>query len=290
VGVLRNGCVSKLGGILVQRIFLSLVISSQYSPLINIGYIMANLLLKVGDSSGYDDGDILVAPNRKRIRCVHASHLCHTRLVPFNSDGYNSIVPINQTFLSKTNQYRFDRVSQTEVLRTDLLDNTTELFSDTTEQYIHVQEFINHQKEFPNHMIFGTEGNEFWYGKEISVDHDVWDDVWAKIEEEGAGREINFKHFPFTEIEHKHFLPLTLDNDFTDEECNEYVAPEVDEEDLDETGAPKLVSKRRCRYQWEAARLGVSSRNIRNRQIRVDILNVPVSKELVIEKPSRRVR
>jgi hypothetical protein len=249
---------------------------------------MANFLLKIGASSGYEDGDIIVAPNRKRIRSVYASHICHVDKVPFNTDGLRSSDELNLIYMSKTHQYRFNRVSEKEILRTDLLTGMVELFSDTTEQHIYVQEFINQQKTFGHHRIYGTSGNEFWFGKEIYPDHPVWNVVWGEIEQRTTERENKYKHFPFTEIEHRHFLPLTSQDDFNDETSSNYESSEYDDTVVDEVGTPTLVSKRKHTLEWRDANLGLSVEDIQNKRKHVDVLHIPLRRDLLVKKKARR--
>jgi hypothetical protein len=144
-----------------------------------------------------------------------------------------------------------------------------ELFSDTTEQHIYVQEFINQQKTFGHHRIYGTSGNEFWFGKEIYPDHPVWNVVWG-------------------EIEQRHFLPLTSQDDFNDETSSNYESSEYDDTVVDEVGTPTLVSKRKHTLEWRDANLGLSVEDIQNKRKHVDVLHIPLRRDLLVKKKARR--
>ena len=78
---------------------------------------MAELLLKVDDGSNYEDGDVLCAFNRRRIRWCHAQHLTTIRYDVFNGDGLRPVGSLAQKALELTKQYRFRRISRTEVRR-----------------------------------------------------------------------------------------------------------------------------------------------------------------------------
>lgn len=91
---------------------------------------MAELLLKVGDRSpadwDYKDGDVLCAFNRRRIRCVHAEHLCHVKAAGFNGGGLRPANSLARDFREACCQYRNERVSRYEIDRVDIATGSRE--------------------------------------------------------------------------------------------------------------------------------------------------------------------
>ena len=101
---------------------------------------------------------------------------------------YEGLRPANclaAKFMILTRQYRFDRLSTTHVLRTNLRTREAEEFSDRTNEkgeYIYVQKFIDRRVKSNRHLIFGQKGREFWFGGRRHVEHSDLDKVWAEIE------------------------------------------------------------------------------------------------------------
>src|SRR5687768_2274240 len=75
----------------------------------------------VGPDPAYQDGDIICAFNRRRCRCVHAQHICHPWKATPNAHGLLALSTVVHDYFEKTHQYRFERVSRLEVLRTNLI-------------------------------------------------------------------------------------------------------------------------------------------------------------------------
>lgn len=120
---------------------------------------VATIALKVGSGSGYEDGDILCCWNRRHIRCVHAQHICHVRTAARNGDGLIPLTHHARDWFEHTHEYRFERVSATEVRRTNLATLAEDVFSETPNedgQAIDVPLFIARRKLKPLHYLFGT--------------------------------------------------------------------------------------------------------------------------------------
>lgn len=81
---------------------------------------MAEALLKIGGGSNYTDGDVLCAFTDQAIQCVHAQHLCTLRDAPFTRDGLRPMDHLSRSLREHCCQYRFERVSQYVVKRTEI--------------------------------------------------------------------------------------------------------------------------------------------------------------------------
>lgn len=81
----------------------------------------AQLVLKTRPGANYEDGDIVSAYSRRRIRHVNAQLICCVR----DGDGKKPAGRLRdgtllETYLAATQTYKWERVSRTEVKRTNL--------------------------------------------------------------------------------------------------------------------------------------------------------------------------
>ncbi len=86
---------------------------------------MAELVLKIGSrgtnlNRDYQDGDIMCAFNARRIRCVHAQHICHRKNAGGGVGVHRDNNHVARDWFELTRQYRFERVSRTEIHRVTL--------------------------------------------------------------------------------------------------------------------------------------------------------------------------
>ncbi len=168
---------------------------------------MAELALKIGGTATYEDGDIVDAFNRRRIRHVHAQHICHVK---------HGRSELSEVYRAKTRQFLFQRVSKLEVVRTNLLTLAGEILSDkpnASGEYIDVPLFIARRLKHPRHGIFGPPGVERWYGGTTTATHAILDDVWAEIEGRTQYQESEprFQQYPLSVERPAERIVLELD-------------------------------------------------------------------------------
>lgn len=232
---------------------------------------MAELLLKVGTVGPdplYQDGDIVCAFNQKRIKHVHAQHICHIKNFGFNIFKLRAADTLAKVYHEKIYKYKFERISAREIRRTNLDTLEEEIFSNVPNskgEYIHVKDFINHQKRSNNHKIFGTAGNEFWYGGTRTPTDSALIDIWTEIESRTAYREINFPNWPLSKTELKNFRAIKVD-DFDDVEAGVLVSAETSGKD-DEI---VIVKKRKHFVSWRTLPSLTSVSDIENKDIIID--------------------
>jgi len=205
---------------------------------------MAELLLKIKDTPTYDDGDIVCAFNDRRISQVHVQHICHPTTVGFNSDGMRDHDTLVEVFLANTYQFKFERVSKTEVKRYNLLTGDVDLISDTPNadgEYMDVEMFIKRRRGHKRHLIFGSFGNEIWYGGRSDCSAEKLDTVWADIEDRTDERKADHNLWPLTNLEKCHFLGLSVDA-FDDDEAGVLTESEMDNNDPEK---PVVIKKRK---------------------------------------------
>lgn len=233
---------------------------------------MAELLLKVArelrPDPAYRDGDVMLAVNDRRIKQVHAQHLCHYKHVGFNSDGLRPVGSLPELYAENVWEYRFNRVSKTEVMRTELATSKQSMV-----EGIDAVAYVRRATQASNHMIFGTTGNEYWFGgrkrpartADLSI-------VWAGIEAKTPYREENFTRWPFSDYELKGWLAIAVD-DFDDRTRGEMEKPLYDYPPNTPDVKVKVVNKASHRVDWQNLP-GLSSgtrTNILAPKVKVDV-------------------
>ncbi len=232
----------------------------------------AQIIIQPGPHATYQDGDILCAFNRRRIRCVHAEYICHVRHQGFNSDGLRDLDTLPEVFQKETYQYKFERISVTEIRRTNLgtLDEEvigpTPTLIDGRMQHMAVAEFIMRRKAHARHRIFGTAGAEIWYGGRTNAAWEKLDTIWDEIEARTANVETDFEFWPITPKELERFLIVST-NDFDDAVGVDLTAALVDETDPDD---PIMISKRKTWIDWVNLRDLVET-DVLDKTLQVDI-------------------
>lgn len=213
---------------------------------------MAELILKIEPGAGYEDGDVLCAFNRRAIRCCHAQHICHVRQAQRNGSGLILTTDVARDWYEATHQYRFNRASATEVMRTEIATDASELFGPTPNERgeaIDVRLFIRRRKLKPDHHLFGEDGAEIWYGGNVDTSNARLDRVWTAIETKTPNRRTDFPRWPMGRLDVRHHLPIRVD-EFDDDARDVLVSQELDATDPEN---PVLVKKRRHRIDWRNA-------------------------------------
>lgn len=212
---------------------------------------MSELLLKIGEGSGFDDGDILCAFNRRAIRCVHAQQICHVRKAKRNSSGLIQMSELCRDWFEATHQYRFERQDARRMRRRNLWTGDVEIISDIPNEKgeaIDLGAFLTRRKRNPNHQIFNVDGREIWYGGAKDFSDTNLSKVWTAIETKSPHRETAFQRWPAGNQDKKSHLMIRTD-DFDDATASDLVAPEVDNTDLKK---PVVIQKRLNQVKWES--------------------------------------
>jgi hypothetical protein len=248
-----------------------------------IGVKVAELLIKATkgfpDFRRYQDGDVVCAFNQNHIKLKHAFHICSP--LNFNLNKWR-LRPdgLLRFFCDKTFKYRFERISKTEVKRTNLNTNNEEIFSDKSNlkgEYIYVQQHINYMKKNANHYIFGRAGEEIWYGGERNFSNDVVSSIWEEIEKETPYKEVDFYFWPLGKEEKKHFLALSV-NDFSDFEANQWIKPSFNENN-------EIIRVREYFVDWRILSLPVKEKDIKNLHAPIDIRkDIQLNTDLIVER------
>ena len=183
----------------------------------------AELILKIGNSTDFKDGDIIHAMNDRKILGVHAQHICHVKNFGKKANGLRQSGTLLEDYLENTMQYRFERINTTQIKRTDIELGTFEIFG---EPKIYVQQYVDRRVKSPRHKMFGEKGSERWYGGDTKTTLIQINKVWDKIEAKTSNNRVDFKEFPFTDREQSGYLVITVD-DMTNAEAGELEQPKM---------------------------------------------------------------
>ena len=233
---------------------------------------IAELAIKVGAGSSYQDGDIIAAFNSRRIRCIHAQHICHVK----NAGGGIGILRDNthvaRDFFEHTHQYRFERVSKTEIKRITLADLSEVVIDGTPKrvdgkrQHMDVEAFVRRRLAHDRHRMFGADGAEIWYGGRTDMSNAAMTLVWNAIESKTANREVDFPLAPAGRQDLISHLFVTVD-DFDETVATDLVSSELDLTDPDN---PITIKKRRRHIVWRDSIPSNDHADVENKERKYD--------------------
>ena len=254
---------------------------------------MAEILLKIKDNPDktfYQDGDIVTVFNQRRIRSIYAQHICHVKLQPLNNDGLRSDKSITKKFYEFLYEYKYEKVSSTEVKQIDLLTLQETILP------MNVDLWLQRRLKHARHKIFGTAGNEFWYDGSMNFSNTNLDLIWTMIETDTPERESNYTLAPIPSNNKKKLLALKI-NDFDETEALAMIESEVKETKGDGSTTNdtfEVVKKRKQRVDWRSLSLPETVGNIEDETKEIDIRETATelnkdtdieTKSLTVEKP-----
>lgn len=201
---------------------------------------MAHLAIYTSNYGKYSPGDVIFAKTQMEIHSTHCEQISVIKSrIPGEKTPINSIL---KSWYDLIYEFRFERVSDTEVLRVKLSDNTTEVFGHPS---IDVKQFIGRRK---NAGLFGVEGTEVWYGGNIryttSANASMWQTLQTKYGIHPSTHPV-LDRWPCGNLEVKHFLTCSVDN--LENNLQQYKDLIDSEYSLDIKGAWNLVKLRKKR-------------------------------------------
>lgn len=204
------------------------IVGVSYGQVVDPKY--TDIIVKVGDGAGYEDGDVLHAFNEKQILNVHAQHAVN----PKDMERVNGrIVPnsLLEKYLEEIQELKFERISETSIRRTNLWTGEVDTISNVPNkngEYMDVPLYLERRITLQpdRNKIFGSEGSEYWYGGGTRITDANMDEVWDEIESRTSRRRS--KEFPFTENEKRSFMVMKVEN-LSDEEVADITRPLLDE-------------------------------------------------------------
>lgn len=167
---------------------------------------MTELILKVGDSKEFTDGDIVHAMSPERILLTHAWHICHPKHAPRIGGQFRLIDggSLARTFYELTHQYRFEW-SGGRTRRVEIASEEVEL-TDASPK---------------GHMFDGGAAGVVWYGGRKDF-YGAAAAVWDAIEGETSSRRNDSFHtlYPWGTLDIRHYLVVRAEA-LTEAECHE---------------------------------------------------------------------
>ena len=240
----------------------------------------------------YQDGDIIETYTDLKILNTHAQIICHPRKFPMNTFGLRDRNTLLEKYTAAVSKFKFTRLNSNDVQKLNLITGEEYIINtipNDKKEAMDVYQFISRRVKSPRHRIFGTsQGNEVWYTGNRKITHDVCDACWNDIETHTDNLKTNHEHFPFSETDKRHFLPLNccgFNNnehcEISDETCCErqsgVLKEQVFEEDpVLEDGEPNneiiIVAKRKWQVPyWDLiSELGINVDDVRNRNKELD--------------------
>lgn len=254
------------------------------------------LVLKINsadnDQKNYQDGDIIQTFTNDHIHVCHAEMICHPKHFALNTFGLRDRNTLLEKFMEKTSKYKFTRLNSNDVQRLNLLTNEEDILNtipNSNNEYIDVAAYLTRRTKHPTHKIFGvSHGNEVWYGGIVTKDKAVINTVWNDIETDSDNLKNNHDHWPLSDAEKRHFLPLNCIGWIGEvKEISTHTACEraccVCEPDvviLDEQGEDDgtteegpMIAKRKWQVPyWDlTSSLGIDVDDVRNKDKEVDV-------------------
>lgn len=146
---------------------------------------MADIHITPFDLNKADADDVVaIATDTDRL-CQHADQACRPQHYEKNVvSGLHDLDTIPDMYQSNVYQYKFQRISKTEIERIELRNPVNRrVFSNDPDpidgQRMDVQRYVSDRIKSRKHRIFGTTGNEHWYGGRQSRDN--IDTIWTEL-------------------------------------------------------------------------------------------------------------
>jgi len=176
---------------------------------------MAELMLKIGEGSNYEDGDVLHAFNRRRIGLVHAEHIGNITKAGGGKLVHRTYDSIARRLQNATYQYEFKRVSTNFVKRTNLWTGESKIIGKKVDEdgnAMDVPLFVKRRLNHKRHRIFGSPGKEIWFGGKSKLDATTVDSLWDQIEEHTPNLRKDHELWPVGNLDCKNHLQIKIDD------------------------------------------------------------------------------
>lgn len=231
---------------------------------------MAEWAVKIGDSptaNHYEDGDIIDVFNRRRIRLAHADMICHPRIAGKKVGGLlNGTQPLLEKYYQRQAQYKWERVSRTEIKRTNLGTLSEVVYGsqpiDDPDRpghriHCHVEEVFAFRLKSAKLPIFGEKNREIEYGGNLKRDAVTVELIWDDIEHDTPLRRVDHDIWPAGVVDLRVHLFVSVD-EFDDTKAEDLKSPltrVVPVTDENPEGI-EIVKKRKHYVDW---RTGVAA-------------------------------
>lgn len=152
--------------------------------------LRGNVVVRVRDGGRTKDEDVIQHFRPAVILRAHAFRYCHHALAGFTREGLRPNNGLAERFQQLSYEWRFARVSATEVLCQNLVTGDKKIVDQHPRpsgrngrmEHVYVQEYLRRRLRHPRHRIFGAPGREVWYGGRTLNDLDTTLRVWDMIQ------------------------------------------------------------------------------------------------------------
>jgi len=225
--------------------------------------------------------------------------ICHRKFAGFTEEGLRPDNSLSRMWYDCVYQYRFERVSRYEVIRTE----TDYLGRVVSEERFKRKWglYVRHALLHPRHRIFGVSGNEVWHGGLLDLRPEVLRHVWEKVQEHSGHRNsedcpVCGEHhtmYPRGRLDIRHFAIVRMDEELTYEECYQLTEPywerrndkqvwrhiETGEEFIGDEPPPGPMEERQ---KWDQSRLAKHAR--RAKQLEPFRVHLQVTLEKLMDR------
>ena len=223
----------------------------------------------------YEDGDLIWVISDHRILNTNVQGILNWRERKRDADGYLMTAGPLEDYYARSHKYRFDRISETEVLRTDLETLETDTLSNSPNkdgEQIDVKLFLKRRLKNKDHNVFCCKGFERWYGHRIQTNELDLIEILNSIEIRQIPG-VDWAKWQFSPREKRRFLLIDID-DITDDQAAEFMAPLTKTEGDDVT----VVKARKYNVDWRT-KLGFTLTQITRIETRSGSLDFRTSGE-----------
>jgi len=167
---------------------------------------MAEIAIKAKSVGQWQQDDIVDAFCECCIAINALQRICfaqtHQRVLSAAVEGIIPVDHVSQDYLEMTSQLRFERLSKTRGKVTRLSDGNEIEFDDGVkfaqhdgrEVHMAMGPVIARKIKAAQYPIFGSPGNEIWYGGRMSHDDAVVSSVWDAVETKTPERRTDTQH------------------------------------------------------------------------------------------------
>ena len=202
---------------------------------------MAELALKVGDSSAYTDGDVLCAFSQRSIRCTHAQDVCFPMAgthLDLTAEGLWANDSPAEVFEANAKETKIERLTASRarltsgVFSVEFDSNTPFVDHKGKTVQMDIAQFFSRKLKTlrsagrAGQPIFGAPGQEVCYGGSTNLTDSALDAIWLAVEAQTPHREATLDLWPAGAQDLKSCLCVSV-ADFTDDEASALVRPQM---------------------------------------------------------------
>lgn len=184
---------------------------------------MAEVLIKVDSGSSYEDGDCLCAFSDRHIACVHAERICHPKRAQRSPNGMLVSGSLAWHFQRRTREFRFERLSKTEMVRINQATGERERFGPES---IDLRLYLKRRRENKHHQLFTDGQTVVWFGGRSDFSAVRINAVWKQIASQTPWNltRQRFQLWPMGRLDIRHHLAIRSEA-ITEKQVRDFTEP-----------------------------------------------------------------